>query len=192
MKRFSTIASVVVAALLVAGPALASDGAVGEGPPLDAIGVHAINFLLMYGLLAFLLRKPIADALKQRQATIRQDLEDSAETRDAAQARYDTLAEKIAHFDDELAAMKADAAEDASKEREYMAERTERDAMMLREMTAGTIREETRRARTELQREAVDLAVKLAEERLRAEIGGGDQQRLAGEFLSAVKGEAHA
>ncbi len=160
--------------------------------PLKDIGFHAFNFVLMYVVLFFLARKPVAELLKQRQSSIRQDLEGSARDLEVAKERYDSLVKKLAAFDDELSAMKNEARQDAEQERLYIAERTERDAMMLREMTAGAAREETRKAHAELQKNAVDLAVKLAEEKLRAEIATSDHQRLANEFLSVLKEDAHA
>lgn len=181
----------VLGGLLLSSPAFAA-GAAGDGIPLSDIGIHAINFVLMYGLLAVLLHKPIRELLKQRQASIRQDLEDAASSKDAAQARHDALSAKLDNFDAELARMTAEARKDAAAESELARDRTERDGEMMREMTSATVREETRNARSDLQRGAVDLAVKLAEEKLRGEISGADHGRLAGEFLTAVKGEAHA
>lgn len=187
MNRLAFIAT----ALLISTPAWAAGGGDG-GIPLTEIGIHAVNFVLMYGLLFFLLRKPVSELLKQRQASIRQDLEDAAGAKNDAQARLDAIQAKLDDFDAEVAKMTADAREDAAAEAKYTAERTERDATMLREMTAGTVREETRNARARLQQDAVDAAVKLAEEKLRAEISGADQTRLANDFLGALKGGAHA
>ena len=160
--------------------------------PFKDIGFHAINFVLMYVVIFALVRKPVSEFLKQRQSSIRQDLEGSAHELVVAREHYDELVGKVEKFDEELSAMKAEARQEAAQERLYIAERTERDAMMLREMTAGAAREETRKARAELQKNAVDLAVRLAEERLRAEISTGDHQRLADEFLSVLKEDAHA
>lgn len=181
----------IVTALLVSSPAWAAGGGDG-GIPMTEIGIHAVNFVLMYGLLFVLLRKPVGELLRRRQGSIRQELEDASGAKNEAQARLDAVQSKLDDFDAELAQMVADAREDAAAEARYTAERTERDATMLREMTAGTVREETRNARAQLQQDVVDAAVKLAEEKLRADIGGADHDRLANDFLGALKGGAHA
>ena len=84
----------IVTALLVSSPAWAAGGGDG-GIPMTEIGIHAVNFVLMYGLLFFLLRKPIGELLRQRQASIRQDLEDASGAKNEAQDRLDAIQAKL-------------------------------------------------------------------------------------------------
>ena len=49
-----------------------------EGPPdMNAIAFHAINFFLLISLLTFLLRNKIKDALANRAARVRNDIDKS-------------------------------------------------------------------------------------------------------------------
>jgi len=171
--------------LLLVDTALAAGG---EGPPLTEIGIHAINFVLLYTVLFFLARKPVAELLKGRQAEIKKALDDGNAALKAAEDRHSELDSRLAHFDKLVEDMKAQAKSDADNERVAMRRKTKADIVSLQALTERTIREETRNARAALQREAVDLAVQIAEESLRKQITDADHQRLAGEFLVAVKG----
>lgn len=180
-----------LALLLLALPSVAFAEA-GEGIPFREIGLHTFNFLLLVGLLVYLLRTPVRDFLNTRAATIRKELEESDRLRREAEERNRAIEAKLVHFEEELAAMKADGAADAEREALLLAERAERDAAHIKETAERAIREETRAARNTLRRDAVELAVKLAEENLRSQLGPTDQQRLAQEFLASIPQEKNA
>ena len=185
----STLRNVLVLSplLLVSGIAFAAGG---DGPPLKAIGVHLANFVLLFTVLFFLVRKPVAEALKARQGEVKHEIDESNAKRKDAQTRFDEIEARLNRFENEVAELKAQAEKEAAADREYLRQRTAADIESLKQLTEQTIRDEGRKARAALQAEAVGLAVGLAEERLRASINDGDQERLAGEFLLAVKQEA--
>lgn len=180
------------ALLLLALPSVAFAETHSEGIPLKEIGLHAFNFLLLIGLLVYLLRTPVRDFLNTRSAQVRKELEDADKQRSDAEARYKAIQSKLAHFEEELTSMKADGVADAEREAQQTAERAVRDAAHLKETAERAIREETAMARNTLRRDAVDLAVKLAEESLRSQLGPADQQQLAQEFLASIPKEGTA
>jgi F0F1-type ATP synthase membrane subunit b/b' len=61
------------------------------------------------------------------------------------------------------------------------------DAERIREAAQRSIRDETVRARASLRREAAQLGIDLARERLQSSITSADQGRLNDDFLTAVK-----
>jgi F0F1-type ATP synthase membrane subunit b/b' len=86
--------------------------------------------------------------------------------------------------------MKAEALADTEREADRIRERAEADATRVRDTAERTIREETQAARNALQSEAARLAVALARETLKQSVNRDDQERLARDFLAAVKEEA--
>lgn len=184
MRRFVTVLPV----LLVPGLALASGGESHEGGiPVSAIAVHAANFVLMYAVIFFAARKPVADMLKQRSAGVKKAIDDANAARKAAQERVSEIEGRLSRLDAEVESMRAQAADAAQAELEHSRKVTAQDIENLKALTALHIQEETNIARQTLQAEAVDLAMKLAEERIRGQINAQDHQRFAGEFLKAVK-----
>ncbi|MCB9765286.1 MAG: hypothetical protein H6739_36265 [Alphaproteobacteria bacterium] len=177
-----------LAGLMVPAIAFAAEGH-GHGPPWQEIGIHAINFTLLVGLLAFLLRTPISDALKNRTAVIRDELEESNRLRKEALNRFEDLESRLARFENQVEEMRAEGLVEAEREAQTIAEKTTRDVEHIRATTEKTIRDETRNARLALRRESVELAVRLAEENLRQQLTAADQDRLSQEFLGAITTE---
>lgn len=151
---------------------------------------HLLNFGLMIGLLVFFGRKGIAFAVRERSLAIQKTLDDAAEVEHGARQRYQVLEQRIAGFEDEVARMRAEAENTAQVEHDKSLKRASETAARIRESATRTIRDETLRATRELRTEAVELAVKLAEETLRNEVGGADRQRLARDLLASLGSEA--
>ena len=86
--------------------------------------------------------------------------------------------------------MRAEAENAAQVEHDRAVKRAQETAARIRESASRSIRDETQRATQELRTEAVEIAVKLAEETLRNEVGGDDRQRLARDLLASLGTDA--
>lgn len=166
------------------------DEAMGGWPVLFNLGAHAFNLFLLLALLVFVARRPIGDAIRNRALTVRKSLVDSAESRDAAKARYDEVEARLTNFEAELAAMKAEAETEAAREEVALAERAEAAATRIAETAQRNVRDEVTRARFALRGDAVEYAVQLAENTLKGQFNAEDQRRLASEFLKSIGEEA--
>jgi F0F1-type ATP synthase membrane subunit b/b' len=78
---------------------------------------------------------------------------------------------------------------DAKAEEARIDERAVEAAKRLAETSIRQIQDETSRAKQVLRKEAVELAVELAQSILEKQVQAGDQRRLAQEFLTAVRSE---
>lgn len=173
----------------VSALAWAGGGEHGSGPPTTAIAIHAVNFLLMMGILFWVARTPFADFLKMRAGRIRKDLDDATRAQAEARARYEELEARLNSFERQLAELKAEGEADAAREAALLDQRTQADIRQLQANAERVIREEVRKARVSLQAEAVELAVRVSEEQIRGQMTPADQDRLAQEFLTAVRKE---
>lgn len=165
----------------------ANAGADGLPPDMNAIAFHAINFVLFVGLLTYLLRDKIRDALANRSARVKREIDDSNQARKDAAQRFEDLEARLDGFETELEKMKDDAVQDAEKEHNSILARAEEDAARIAESAQRSIRDETARARQALRREVAKLSVDLAREKLTSEVTSDDQQRLAGDFIDTVQ-----
>ena len=172
--------------LLLVSDAYASAG---DPPDMNTIAFHAINFFLLIGLLTFLLRDKVKDALANRALGVRKDIDTSNRLRKEAQQRFEDLESRLDGFETELTKMKADAETDAVKEQEAILARGEEDAARIAESAQRSIRDETDRARQALRREVAELSVGLAREKLTNAVSAEDQNRLTGDFIDTVKAE---
>jgi len=153
---------------------------------LDKLLLHAFNLALLVGLILFFVRRPIADALRTRALTIRKELTDSARARDEAHQHHEEVAARLVAIETEIQALRNEAIAEAAILEAKLIERANDESERIAEGAERKIRDEAQRARLELRRDAVELAVELAESALRDRIGDADQQRLAREFLNAI------
>ncbi len=181
------------AALLVAGAAAASGGEPMEpGELAGKILIHAINFVIYVGILVYFLRRPMRDFVANRRLGIKKELEDSRRMRDEARERYDEVEARIAAFDQEVEAMVAEVRRQCEVESERAEARAEETAASIARVAERTIAEETEKARHDLRRETVDLAVAMAEEALVGAVTAADQRRLADGYLEQIGEDAGA
>jgi F-type H+-transporting ATPase subunit b len=175
--------------LLVPSLALASGDAHGGEVhvPWSGLFWHAFNLVLLLGVIFWFARRPVSDALKNRSASVRRDIESAQEERAAARADLEDLEEKLADFELQVERLRKEMAEQAQHEREAILARAEREAQLVQASAERAIRDETQRARRQLQTDAVTLAVKLAEDILAARVADEDQHALARQLLDTVE-----
>ncbi len=171
--------------------------AVGTGTAAEAEGPHEqtalqtvaklANFALLAGVLVYFLRSPVAAHLTSRAAQIRQDLVTAAEMRAAATAQMTDIERQLASLPAELDALRAQGAADVAAEQQRIAAAAEAERARLLEQTHREIATRLRIARRDLTAHAADLAVTVAEARIRQTITPDDQLRLVDRFTSQLK-----
>ncbi len=179
--------------LLLALPGVASASAeAGIGHeafhvPWKDIGFHTFNLVLLLVLLFFLLRRPLADALANRAALIRRELQEARDAKEAAEKRLEDLEERLAGFEFQVDGLRREMTEQAEQEREAIVERARREAEAVRTAAERAIRDEVARARRGLQEEVVTLSVALARQLLERQVGEEDQERLVRDLLACMQ-----
>jgi F-type H+-transporting ATPase subunit b len=148
---------------------------------------RAFNSAVLFGVLYYFLRKPIAAYLSSRDSEIRNDLVTAASMKKTATAQLAELQQKMAALPGEIEALRARgqqeiAAEEARIEQQAAAERTR-----LLEQARREIDLQLRIAQRELVEHASNLAVGLASERIAKNITPDDQTRLVDRYLQQVR-----
>lgn len=159
---------------------------------VTTLGAHAFNLILYIAIILFFVRRPLGDAMRTRALGIRKQITDSAKERDEAKDRHEEVSARLAKLEDEISTMRADAEADAKAESERMVARAREEADRIAQTAERNIRDEIARARQELRRDAVDLAVQLAEKTLKDAVTAADHKRLAQEFLDSLDEGANA
>jgi len=159
-----------------------------EAPTLDwgRLGWQIMNF----GALLFLLVKfggpPVAKALAARHQQIKSDLASAAETRAAAQARFEQQEKRLASLEQEIATIAASIKQEAEAEKARLIALSEERARRIREESEFIIEQQIKQAEEDLRREVAAAAVALAEKIVRSQMGPGDQQRMIDSFVGDI------
>jgi F-type H+-transporting ATPase subunit b len=200
---------VLLTAALLAGPTLAfaqqpaeqhgetPGHAVAAGDEHAATEAHAetiwgpisrlFNSAVLFGVLYYFLRKPIAAYLASRDSEIRNDLVTAAEMKNSATAQLAELKQKMAALPGELDRLKAHGQEEIAAEEARIEQTAAAERERLIEQTRREIDLQLRIAQRELVEHASNLAVGLASERIKKNITPDDQVRLVDRYLQQVK-----
>jgi len=150
-------------------------------------GAYLLNAAVLYFILYRFLKKPVADALKSRKASIQRGMDEASRMRKDAEARLADYKDKLAHIDDEIERVRREMRESGEAERirilaeaRVRRERMEREARLLVEQEFAATREA-------LTKELVSAALRSAATELTARLTPDDQQRIADEFLAGAQ-----
>ncbi len=192
----SKVTAVLVSLLLVgliSGLALAS----AEGGHHAASGVllkdflyRVLNFGIVVAILVYFLRKPIKKAFSGRREEIEKNLNEAKSLKEAAEAKFAEYERKLAQATEEIAEIGAAIRREGELEKQKIIENAKTMAVAIEQDAEKAAEIEVAKARTELQREAVQLAVSVAEELLKKNFTKDDDTRLIDEYMQKV-GELH-
>jgi F-type H+-transporting ATPase subunit b len=146
-----------------------------------------VNFAILAGALAYFLRTPIAAYLASRETQIRQDLVTAAEMRAAATAQLTEIEKKLQSLPAELESLRTQGAADVAAEQARIAQAAAAERARLIEQTRREIDMRLRVARRELTEHAAQLAVNIAEERIKRSITPDDQLRLVDRYTAQLR-----
>lgn len=147
-----------------------------------------VNLLLFVGVMYYFLRRPIKEAFRARQESIRAELMRAEEERDAAVAKLKEVEGRIARLDEEVEAIRANAQREAAEERARVERATEDEMRKIREQARREIESAAKAARAELRAYAAEQSVMLAEEMIRRDIRPEDEAHLVREYVEELGG----
>src|SRR5438876_3621653 len=160
-------------ALLVIAPAVAwaaSEEHGGGGGLISfdkSLIVQGVNFLLLLGVLHYLLYKPLIGKMQERTAAIQKSLEEAQAARAEAARQQEENAARLRAAYAEAAAIRAQALKEAAEEHKRLVDAARAEAHRLIDGARAEVGGDVRRARDELRREGAELATAVAEKLVR-------------------------
>lgn len=166
--------------------AVAESGGHGEESSALSTVAKLTNFAILAGVLVYFFRTPIAAHLTSRSTQIREDLVTAASLRAEATAQLEAIERRIASLPAELDALKQRGADDLVAEKARIAEAAKAERERLLDQTRREIEMRLRIARRELAEHAAQLAVGVAEQRIRRAITPEDHLRLVDRYTAQL------
>ncbi len=157
---------------------------------MDFLG-KVVNFLILFGGLAVVARKPIAAMLRKAGLDVRAAFQTAADAKAAAEGRHAEGEAKIAGLSEEIERMTQKATEVAERERSRIAGLAAAETERLRKFAEQEIDELTRAGLQELRTYAAGLATAIARDRIRARLTAADQAALIDRSIAKIS-ELHA
>jgi F-type H+-transporting ATPase subunit b len=146
-----------------------------------------VNFAILGGVLVYFLKTPISSYLVTRGTQIRQDLVAAADLRSTAAAQLADIDRKLQALPGELEKLRVQGEQDVKAEQARIAKAAADERDRLIAQTHREIEARLRMAKRQLTEHAAELAVKIAEERIKRTITPDDQLRLVDRYAAQLR-----
>nr|Q02BU5.1 RecName: Full=ATP synthase subunit b; AltName: Full=ATP synthase F(0) sector subunit b; AltName: Full=ATPase subunit I; AltName: Full=F-type ATPase subunit b; Short=F-ATPase subunit b [Candidatus Solibacter usitatus Ellin6076] len=145
------------------------------------------NFLILAGGLGYLVGKNAGPFFAARSAGIRKDMENSLAQQKDAEARAADVDRRLANMEADIAALRGEGERAARAEAERMEQHTAAEIAKIQQHSEQEIASAGKAARMDLKRYAAELAVELAEQKVRARMTPETQDALVQGFVRNLK-----
>ena len=145
-----------------------------------------INFLILVGGLAYVLRKPLAAFFTSRSAALQKALDEGRKALEDSQAQLRAVEEKLQGLEAEIAAFKASAEREMEAERQRLQQTMAEEAARILESARAQTDTAVRGAKLDLKNYAAQKAVTLAEELIRTRLDDAGRKRLVSQYAATL------
>jgi F-type H+-transporting ATPase subunit b len=146
-----------------------------------------INFLILAGLLGYFIGKNAGPFFLARSAAIRKDMEESLAQSQEADRKAAEVERRLANLEADIEALRAESKLETKAETERMLRLTAAEVAKIEAHATQEIASAGKAARMELKQYAAELAIKLAEEKVRARMTPAAQDALVQGFVQNLK-----
>jgi F0F1-type ATP synthase membrane subunit b/b' len=151
------------------------------------LGLKWANFLILAGLLGYFIGKNAGPFFAARSAGIRQDMDESLRQREQAEAKAADVDRRLADLGEDIAALRGHSEAEAQAETERMAKQTAAEIGKIQAHAEREIASAGKAARMALKRYSAELAMGLAEQKVRARMTPDTEDSLVQGFVRNLK-----
>ena len=178
---------VFVMSLLAPSPVwAATEGHAGWGW-LETIG-RWINLFILFGGIFYFVREPAARFFAKRREEIRRDISRADRLREESQAQLEAIKKRVENLDAELEMIRGESEKEADLERQSILNQADREAEKVLTQAKRQIEGMGRAVRKDLKSYAAQLAVELAEGKIKKDLAGPREEELEERFLTGLTG----
>lgn len=148
---------------------------------------HAVNLLILIGVLVYFLKTPVKNFLTERRGSIGYEIDEAQKTIAEAKSRYEEYSQKLKEIETEISSIKETLLKQGEIERAEILKHAEAASENIQREARETIAMETERAKREIQSEVVDIALGSAGNIIRQSLGESDKERFLEEFTKNIE-----
>jgi|SRR5947209_4023846 len=148
-----------------------------------------INFAILAGVLGYLIGKQAPAFFKGRSETILRDIHEATKVREEAEARAREMELRLANLGNEVEKLRREAKELMAQEGQRIRQETAQQITRVQQSAEQDIAAAAKHATQELKAYSANLAVDLAEQRIRTQMTGDIQDRLVNRFVHELDGK---
>ena len=150
---------------------------------------HALNLLILIGIIAYFARIPIKGALEKRKANLSREIDEAKEAIDTAKKKFDEYSEKLNDLDSEIAKLRESVRNLGESEKNEIIAQAGQTCELIKKESKETIELEALRAKQEIQEEVVNSSVELAEKIIMQKMGEAYNSKAIDSLITQIEGE---
>ncbi len=171
----------------VAVAAYASGGGEGGGKEKwIEFGWKSVNFIILVGLLYWLLAGKLKEFFVDRGKNIRKALEDAIAAKEEAEKKFKEYELRLEKANEEIAKISEMIKAQGQAEKQKIIEDARKTAEKMKEDTQARMEQEFKKAGSQLRAEAALLSVQMAEELLKKNLSAKDHETMVRDYLDKV------
>ena len=142
-----------------------------------------LNLLILFGVIFYFVREPVGQYFVSRRSEIKKEIQEAQAARQEAEDKLAEMEDRMRNLDQELAAMRDQAQEEAEREKNRILEQAAEESQRIVAAAEREIDGLTRAARQDLRAYAVRLSVEMATEKITSEMDASTRDRVVDRFL---------
>jgi F-type H+-transporting ATPase subunit b len=147
-----------------------------------------LNLAIFIAIMTYLLKKPLSDAFKAKRDAIRAELIKAEEEKQAALKRLGEVEARLTSLESDVQSILNRAKDEASEDKNRLAEQTESEIKRLRDQVNSEVFRLMHQSKAELRKFSAEESIRLAEEKLRAQIDSAKNSMLVRASIDAIGG----
>lgn len=176
--------------LLTSAAVFANEGGEAEPSLFKAYLWPVINFIILIVLLTYAMKKAdIKGFFRKRTELIEQSLKEAKEAKELAQKALAAVEDRLKMMDKEVEEIIASAKLSGEKEKGRLVEEGDKLKEKVLEQAKTNIDFEVKQAKATIKKEAVEIAMELAEKKLKEKLTKEEQLKLLEESVAKIEGK---
>ncbi|MGI9535175.1 MAG: hypothetical protein ACR2NW_09510 [Thermodesulfobacteriota bacterium] len=148
---------------------------------------HALNLIILIGILVYFARIPIKKALEKRKSNLSREIDEAKVEIDKAKEQFDEYSEKLNSLQSEISSLRESIENLGENEKNDIMANAQQTCELIKKDSKETIELEAFRAKQEIQQEVVNSSVKIAEKLIRDKMGDTHRSKTIDKLIEQIE-----
>lgn len=148
---------------------------------------HAVNLVLLLGLIIYLIKTPFLNYLKKRKENLSSEIDEAKKAIEDAKKKHEEYSAKLDNLQNEINSLKENIKKQGQREKEELIKQAQYSCELIKNEVKDTVELETYRARQQLQTEVVNSSLELAENMIKQNMQGNHTSDAVNDLVKIIE-----
>ena len=148
---------------------------------------HALNLIILVGIIVYFARIPIKGALEKRRANMSREIDEAKKSIEIAKQHYEEYNEKLSGLENEINSLKESISKLGETEKDEIITQARHTCELIKKDSKDTIELEAFRAKQEIQEEVVKNSLETAEKLIKEKMGDSYNSKAVDNLIKQIE-----